>query len=64
MSQGVDAIEPLPKWRWDIERYEEGVRDRIAQAGILDDIDLFDANFFNISPKETARTHNTAFYWR
>ena len=52
LSEGRDAIGTLPAWRWDIERYEEETQKRINQAGILEDIDLFDAPFFNISPKE------------
>ncbi|MDP3268523.1 MAG: SDR family NAD(P)-dependent oxidoreductase [Legionella sp.] len=52
LSEGRDAIGTLPAWRWDIGRYEEETQKRINQAGILEDIDLFDAPFFNISPKE------------
>lgn len=52
LANGVDAIEPIPKWRWDIDAYDEELKSRISQAGILEDIDQFDAAFFNISPKE------------
>ncbi len=52
LREGVDAIEPIPSWRWDISHYDDELKNRIKQAGVLEDIDQFDAAFFNISPKE------------
>jgi acyl transferase domain-containing protein/acyl-CoA synthetase (AMP-forming)/AMP-acid ligase II/surfactin synthase thioesterase subunit/nucleoside-diphosphate-sugar epimerase len=52
LSTGVDAVEPIPRWRWDIEHYDNEVKNRISQAGVLEDIDQFEPAFFNISPRE------------
>lgn len=52
LINGVDAVEPIPSWRWDIESCDEEIKSRIRHAGILENIDKFDASFFNISPKE------------
>jgi acyl transferase domain-containing protein/enoyl-CoA hydratase/carnithine racemase/acyl carrier protein len=57
IAQGRDCIEEIPKHRWDIDLYyQEG---EIAPGktyskwmGALDEYDLFDAAFFNISPRE------------
>lgn len=52
LSTGVDAIEPIPSWRWNIEHYDNEVKNRISHAGVLEDIDQFEPSFFNISPRE------------
>ncbi|MBB1242431.1 SDR family NAD(P)-dependent oxidoreductase [Streptomyces durbertensis] len=62
LRDGVSGISPLPEDRWDVERFspsdpaspdpEEKGRIRTTGGGFLDRIDLFDAPFFNISPKE------------
>ncbi|MFF0854600.1 SDR family NAD(P)-dependent oxidoreductase [Streptomyces sp. NPDC003280] len=57
LREGRSGIGPIPRDRWDVEAFTpEGPDDKgkiIAQAGgFLDRIDLFDAGFFNISPKE------------
>ena len=45
LMDGKDAIRLADPIRWDPEQYS-------YKAGFIDDIDLFDANFFNISPRE------------
>ncbi|MEV5873218.1 SDR family oxidoreductase [Streptomyces sp. NPDC052101] len=57
LAEGRSGIGPIPRDRWDVEAFTpEGPDDKgkiIASAGgFLDRIDLFDAGFFNISPKE------------
>ncbi|MGW2731622.1 beta-ketoacyl synthase N-terminal-like domain-containing protein, partial [Streptomyces sp. NPDC001494] len=57
LREGRSGIGPIPRDRWDVEAFTpEGPDDKgkiIAKAGgFLDRIDLFDAGFFNISPKE------------
>ena len=57
LREGRSGIGPIPRDRWDVEAFTpEGPDDKgkiIARAGgFLDRIDLFDAGFFNISPKE------------
>nr|WP_323375515.1 SDR family NAD(P)-dependent oxidoreductase [Streptomyces alkaliterrae] len=62
LRDGASGISPLPEDRWDVERFspsdpaspdpEEKGRIRTTGGGFLDRIDLFDAPFFNISPKE------------
>ncbi|OLZ63381.1 beta-ketoacyl synthase [Streptomyces sp. IMTB 2501] len=57
LKEGASGIGPIPRDRWDVEAFTpEGPDDKgkiIASAGgFLDRIDLFDAGFFNISPKE------------
>ncbi|MFE8944851.1 SDR family oxidoreductase [Streptomyces sp. NPDC007856] len=57
LNEGRSGIGPIPRDRWDVEAFTpEGPDDKgkiIASAGgFLDRIDLFDAGFFNISPKE------------
>jgi len=45
LAQGKNAIRFTEKSRWDIERYP-------YKAGFINNIDKFDANFFNITPRE------------
>ncbi|BAJ28533.1 MULTISPECIES: type I polyketide synthase [Kitasatospora] len=61
LREGRSGIVPFPEDRFDLERFtarggeseEEATgRIRAAGGGFLDRIDLFDAGFFNISPKE------------
>ncbi|MEU6283462.1 SDR family NAD(P)-dependent oxidoreductase [Streptomyces sp. NPDC047028] len=57
LKEGRSGISPLPRDRWDVEAFTpEGDDDkgkiRASAGGFLDRIDLFDAGFFNISPKE------------
>ncbi|MCK1794591.1 SDR family oxidoreductase [Streptomyces sp. XM4193] len=60
LRTGGSGIVPLPEDRWNVEEFtpqdpadpEEKGRIRTSGGGFLDRIDLFDAPFFNISPKE------------
>lgn len=57
LSKGLDAIDTVPADRWDIEQYyhsDAKVQGKMntRKGGFIKDIDLFDAFFFNISPRE------------
>ncbi|MER5996067.1 SDR family NAD(P)-dependent oxidoreductase [Streptomyces viridosporus] len=57
LRTGSSGIGPLPEDRWDVAAFTpQGPDDkgkiRATAGGYLDRIDLFDAGFFNISPKE------------
>ncbi|MFJ6623138.1 SDR family NAD(P)-dependent oxidoreductase [Kitasatospora sp. NPDC091335] len=57
LRTGSSGIGPLPEDRWDVAAFTpQGPDDkgkiRARGGGYLDRIDLFDAGFFNISPKE------------
>ncbi|MDT0442558.1 type I polyketide synthase [Streptomyces johnsoniae] len=57
LRTGQSGVRPLPTDRWDAEALHSNDPDaqgtiRSAQGGFLDDLDQFDAKFFNISPKE------------
>ncbi|WP_233586526.1 SDR family NAD(P)-dependent oxidoreductase [Legionella sp. km772] len=57
LSQGKNGITDIPLERWDNEKYyDEDVETLgklyIRQLGLLDNIKDFDADFFNISPRE------------
>ncbi len=57
LSGGVDAISEVPADRWDIEAYYDPDPDvpgkmSTRYGGFIDQIDLFDPQFFSISPKE------------
>jgi acyl transferase domain-containing protein/acyl carrier protein len=57
LRAGGSGIGPLPEDRWDVEAFTARGEDdkgkiRATAGGYLDRIDLFDAGFFNISPKE------------
>lgn len=49
LVHGVDTITPIPASRWDVANI-----DRIVPnyGGFLHNVDLFDASFFNVAPKE------------
>jgi acyl transferase domain-containing protein/NAD(P)-dependent dehydrogenase (short-subunit alcohol dehydrogenase family)/acyl carrier protein len=54
---GKSGIRPIPEDRWDVAAFtsqdeEEKGKIHTAGCGFLDQIDQFDAQFFNISPKE------------
>ncbi len=57
LSAGVDAISEVPPDRWDIDRYYDPDPDVPGKmltryGGFIEAIDLFDPQFFAISPKE------------
>jgi acyl transferase domain-containing protein/acyl carrier protein/enoyl-CoA hydratase/carnithine racemase/NAD(P)-dependent dehydrogenase (short-subunit alcohol dehydrogenase family) len=57
IRQGRDCIEDVPPSRWDVERFyhpdplHPGTS-YCRKMGAIDDIDRFDAAFFNITPRE------------
>ncbi|RSZ60416.1 SDR family NAD(P)-dependent oxidoreductase [Massilia atriviolacea] len=57
IAQGRDCIDEIPKHRYDIDLYFQAGDAAPGKTysrwmGALDDVDLFDAAFFNISPRE------------
>ncbi|EDM75374.1 modular polyketide synthase, partial [Plesiocystis pacifica SIR-1] len=53
----TDAVGPVPRERWDAERFFDPDPDRAGKSytregAFLDAVDRFDAAFFNISPRE------------
>ncbi|HWG98920.1 MAG TPA: type I polyketide synthase, partial [Pilimelia sp.] len=57
LREGRSGIGPVPEDRWDVAGLaatgeDERGKIRMAGGGFLDEIDQFDAQFFNISPKE------------
>lgn len=53
LARGYDPIGPIPPERWDTELEKDAGRVSTF-GGFLEDIDLFDAPFFHISPREAA----------
>jgi 3-oxoacyl-(acyl-carrier-protein) synthase len=54
---GIDSISEVPRERWSIDDYyspDKGTHGKmyVREFGFIDEIDQFDADFFNISPKE------------
>ncbi|MFF8939999.1 SDR family NAD(P)-dependent oxidoreductase [Streptomyces paradoxus] len=57
LREGRSGIGPIPQDRWDVAAFtpetpEEKGKIHTTAGGFLDRVDLFDAAFFNISPKE------------
>ena len=57
LSNGVDAVSEIPLERWDKDLYFDEDKNKSGKTyskwgGFIKDIDQFDAQFFNISPKE------------
>jgi acyl transferase domain-containing protein/acyl carrier protein len=57
LRTGTDAITEIPPHRWDINEYYDADPDAPGKmisrwGGFLDDIDLFDAQFFKIAPRD------------
>jgi len=60
LLEGVDAVGEIPRDRWDPDQYWSPNRSEAGTtiskwAGLLDDIEGFDASFFGISPAEAER---------
>jgi len=56
LKNGFDAITDIPISRWDIEKYykpdiSEG-KMYLTKGGFVEDVEYFDASFFDISPRE------------
>jgi mycoketide-CoA synthase len=59
LESGTDAVREIPPERWDIGSYydpDPGVPAKMSTrwAGLLDQVDQFDADFFGIAPREAA----------
>ncbi len=57
LEEGFDAIEEVPKTRWDIDAYFDPNPDAAGKmvtrwGGFLPNVDQFDPTFFEISPRE------------
>ena len=57
LSEGTDAVTEVPADRWGAQAFAGPGVDNPATrwAGFLDQVDQFDAEFFSISPRESAR---------
>lgn len=63
LREGRSGIRPVPQDRWDVAAFAADPSDAEAKGkiraqlgGYLDRVDLFDAQFFNVSPKEAQYT--------
>ena len=59
LSCGFDAIDETPADRWDVQKFfdpniEAEGKIYTNRGGFLDNVDQFDARFFEISPREAA----------
>ncbi|GAA4520921.1 phthiocerol type I polyketide synthase PpsC [Actinoallomurus oryzae] len=52
LMEGGDAIRPVPADRWDTSAPLDPERRIQAVGGFIDGVDLFDAGFFGVSPRE------------
>lgn len=57
LENGVDAVQNMPSDRWDADKLSNAALDvpdhgYMDYAGVIDDVDKFDAGFFNISSRE------------
>jgi acyl transferase domain-containing protein/acyl carrier protein len=52
LIDGIDCIQPIPAKRWKtvVDETKKNLGKEVA--GLIDDVDQFDANFFGISPRE------------
>ncbi|CNH87111.1 type I polyketide synthase [Yersinia pekkanenii] len=53
----IDGITDIPKNRWNIDEYYDPApnkagKTKVARGGFIDNIDMFDNEFFNIFPRE------------
>ncbi|MBV8587789.1 MAG: type I polyketide synthase, partial [Verrucomicrobia bacterium] len=59
LETGTDAVREIPPERWDVDAYfdlDPGAPAKMSTkwAGLLDQVDQFDAEFFGIAPREAA----------
>ena len=59
LIEGMDSVTEVPPWRWDVEEVFDPDPDSVGKAytkwgGFLNDVELFDAPFFGITPREAA----------
>ncbi len=59
LQNGGDAMRDIPKERWDAAQYYDAKWDMpgkmyVNKGAFINEIDQFDASFFNISPREAA----------
>ena len=57
LREGVDAIQEVPKERWDIDQYYDADRDAAGKTytrhgGFIEGVQQLDAGFFGIAPRE------------
>ncbi|WP_426992374.1 type I polyketide synthase [Methylomonas sp. CM2] len=57
LRHGMDAIGPMPAWRWRVDDYFNADPERpgkmyVREGGFIQHLDRFDADFFGISPRE------------
>jgi microcystin synthetase protein McyG len=61
LRDGVDAITEVPETRWNIDQFYHPDRTQPGKiatryGGFLDEVDRFDARFFNMAPREAIHT--------
>lgn len=60
LESGRDCVTEIPDWRWDRQTFlhpdplEPG-KSYTFRAGVIEDVDRFDAEFFGISPREAVQ---------
>ncbi|MCP4157062.1 MAG: amino acid adenylation domain-containing protein, partial [bacterium] len=57
LKNGVDTVSPIPTTRWDVHRYYDADAEVpgkmvVREGAFIDDVEHFDATFFEISPRE------------
>ena len=60
ISEGIDATGEIPASRWNVDAFFDPTGEQIGKmsvrnAGMVADVDKFDAAFFGISPREASR---------
>ncbi|NEQ40369.1 MAG: SDR family NAD(P)-dependent oxidoreductase [Okeania sp. SIO3I5] len=60
LEAGVNSISEIPRQRWEVEKYYSPISNQPNKtiskwSGLIEGIDQFDAQFFDISPREATR---------